>query len=86
MSSLIGGDGVTNDFWLGCTYTLACIFAGILIALIFVAVLGDRGDPGEFFDDKPPIGPTPEELEAWLTENTTVEFFEADLLPRGRGR
>jgi hypothetical protein len=70
---------MSNEFWLGCTWTLACIFAGVLITLIFVAVLGDRGDEGPD-PDEPPIDPTPAELEAWLTENTTTEPFEANLL------
>jgi hypothetical protein len=74
---------MTNEFWLGATYTLACIFGGVLITLIFAAVLGDRNpdlfDEGGEWGPEPPIDPTPAELEAWLTENTTTEFFEANL-------
>lgn len=77
---------MSNDFALGATWTLGCIFAGVLITLIFVAVLGDRGDPGPdlFDEDEPPIDPTPEEFEAWLELHTITEFPEANLLEGGR--
>lgn len=75
---------MTNDFWLGAIWTLACVLTGVLITLVFVAVLGDRGDPGPGIDPTPPPGYRPDldRLEAeWLRENTVGEFPEVNLLP-----
>lgn len=72
---------MTNDFWLGATWTLACVFAGVLVTLIFVAVLGDRGDPGPGADDDPDPDPSDDIEAEWLRENTVREFPEANLLP-----
>ena len=72
---------MSNDFWLGATYTLACIFGGVLITLIFIAVLGDRDEFGGGGNDGPP---PPDELEAWLRLNTVQEFPEANLIRERR--
>ena len=76
---------MSNDFWLGCTWTLACILAGVLITLIFTAVLSDREDPGPGPLDKEfPWYPPDPDLKVWLEENTITDPFEVNLLPDDR--
>lgn len=71
------------DFWMGAVWTLLSMTVGALIGLLIAAAV--RMDDGPE-DDYPEPEPQPapqlaDELNAWLTENTITQPFEANLLP-----
>jgi hypothetical protein len=69
----------TNDFWLGATWSLACIFGGVLLTLIFTAVVADREDPLPPDDD-------PEWEPLWPPDDLDAEFQSIDdLITHGNG-